>query len=147
MRDSGLEATVASAGRVLRVCSPTLTLRRVLCAPHPNGSVSAASDPPHMGPGDSPGEWPCQATLRFHWMDGDLIVSGQWPASGGDSVLLVLPLMILCALFVLLRELPRKIPWRREWKPTPVFLAGKSHGQGIWTGCVQTMGLQRVRRD
>ena len=23
----------------------------------------------------------------------------------------------------------RKIPWRREWLPTPVFLAGKSHGQ------------------
>ena len=23
----------------------------------------------------------------------------------------------------------RKIPWRREWKPTPVFLPGESHGQ------------------
>ena len=23
----------------------------------------------------------------------------------------------------------RKIPWRREWLPTPVFLPGKSHGQ------------------
>ena len=23
----------------------------------------------------------------------------------------------------------RKIPWRRKWKPTPVFLPGKSHGQ------------------
>ena len=22
-----------------------------------------------------------------------------------------------------------KIPWRREWLPTPVFLSGKSHGQ------------------
>ena len=22
-----------------------------------------------------------------------------------------------------------KIPWRRAWKPTPVFLPGKSHGQ------------------
>ena len=22
-----------------------------------------------------------------------------------------------------------KIPWRREWRPTPVFLAGESHGQ------------------
>ena len=22
----------------------------------------------------------------------------------------------------------RKIPWRREWQPTPVFLPGKSHG-------------------
>ena len=23
----------------------------------------------------------------------------------------------------------RKIPWRRNWQPTPVFLPGKSHGQ------------------
>ena len=22
-----------------------------------------------------------------------------------------------------------KIPWRRTWQPTPVFLPGKSHGQ------------------
>ena len=24
-----------------------------------------------------------------------------------------------------------KIPWRREWQPTPVFLPGESHGQRI----------------
>ena len=24
-----------------------------------------------------------------------------------------------------------KIPWRREWQPTPVFMPGKSHGQRI----------------
>ena len=24
---------------------------------------------------------------------------------------------------------PRKIPWRRKWLPTPVFLPGESHGQ------------------
>jgi len=23
----------------------------------------------------------------------------------------------------------RKIPWRREWQPTPVFLTGEFHGQ------------------
>ena len=23
----------------------------------------------------------------------------------------------------------RKIPWRREWQPTPVFLPGEFHGQ------------------
>ena len=23
----------------------------------------------------------------------------------------------------------RKIPWRRKWQPTPVFMPGKSHGQ------------------
>ena len=38
------------------------------------------------------------------------------PANAGDSGLI-----------------PRgvgKIPWRREWQPIPVFLPGKSHGQG-----------------
>ena len=28
----------------------------------------------------------------------------------------------------------RKIPWRRKWRPTPVFLPGKSHGQRILVG-------------
>ena len=28
----------------------------------------------------------------------------------------------------------RKIPRRREWKPTPVFLPGESHGQRILEG-------------
>ena len=28
----------------------------------------------------------------------------------------------------------RKIPWRREWHPTPVFLPGKSHGQKSLAG-------------
>ena len=28
----------------------------------------------------------------------------------------------------------RKIPWRREWQPTPVFLPGKSHGQRSLVG-------------
>jgi len=23
----------------------------------------------------------------------------------------------------------RKIPWKKKWQPTPVFLPGKSHGQ------------------
>ena len=27
-----------------------------------------------------------------------------------------------------------KIPWRREWQPTPVFLAGEFHGQGSMVG-------------
>ena len=28
----------------------------------------------------------------------------------------------------------RKIPWRRAWQPTPVFLTGESHGQGSLVG-------------
>ena len=37
-----------------------------------------------------------------------------------------------------------KIPWRRTWQPTSVFLPGES----AWTeepGGLQSMGLQRVR--
>ena len=28
----------------------------------------------------------------------------------------------------------RKIPWRRKWQPTAVFLPGKSHGQWSLAG-------------
>ena len=34
-----------------------------------------------------------------------------------------------------------KIPWRRKWQPTPVFLPGKSHEE---PGGLQSMGLQRA---
>jgi len=27
-----------------------------------------------------------------------------------------------------------KIPWRRAWQPTPVFLSGESHGQRSLVG-------------
>ena len=29
----------------------------------------------------------------------------------------------------------REIPWSRKWQPTPVFSAGKSHGQRSVVGC------------
>ena len=39
-----------------------------------------------------------------------------------------------------------KIPWRRKWHPTSVFLPGKSHGQrGAWRATVH--GVARVRHD
>ena len=39
----------------------------------------------------------------------------------------------------------RKIPWRRKWQPTPVFLPGKFHGPG---DCgPQSTGSQRVGHD
>ena len=28
----------------------------------------------------------------------------------------------------------KKMPWRRKWQPTPVFLPGKSHGQKSLAG-------------
>ena len=45
----------------------------------------------------------------------------------------------------------RKIPKRRKWQPTPVFLPGKSHGQRNLVGyspiVLQSTGSQRVRDD
>ena len=29
-----------------------------------------------------------------------------------------------------------KIPWRRKWQPTPVFLPRKSHRRGAWRATV-----------
>ena len=40
-----------------------------------------------------------------------------------------------------------KVPWRREWVPTPVFWPGGFHGQRSLTGYIQPMGLQIVRQD
>ena len=39
-----------------------------------------------------------------------------------------------------------KIPWKREWQLSPVFLPGESHGQWILGG-LESMGSQRVRHD
>ena len=38
-----------------------------------------------------------------------------------------------------------KIPWKREWQPTPVFLPGKSHGQRSLVS--YTLWICRVRHD
>ena len=40
----------------------------------------------------------------------------------------------------------RKISWRKKWRPTPVFLPGKSHGWRSLVG-LQSTGLQKVRHD
>ena len=37
-----------------------------------------------------------------------------------------------------------KIPWRRAWQPTLVFLPGESQGQRSLVGYSQSMGSQRV---
>ena len=43
--------------------------------------------------------------------------------------------------------LVRKIPWRRAWQPTPIFLPGESQGQRSLVGSLQSMESQRVRHD
>ena len=52
-----------------------------------------------------------------------------------------------CRRFKRLRFDPwvRKIPLRRKWQPTPVFLPGESHREE--PGGLQSMGLQRVGHD
>ena len=39
-----------------------------------------------------------------------------------------------------------RIPWRRAWQPTPVFLPRESHGQR-GPGGLQSMESHRVRHD
>ena len=39
-----------------------------------------------------------------------------------------------------------KIPWRRKWQPTPVFLLGKSHGQRSLVDS-SSWGHKRVGHD
>ena len=39
-----------------------------------------------------------------------------------------------------------KIPWRRVWQPTPVYLPGESP-RTKELGGLQSMGSQRVRHD
>ena len=40
----------------------------------------------------------------------------------------------------------RKMPWKRKWQPTPVFLSGKSHGQRSLVGC-SPCGCKRPGHD
>ena len=40
-----------------------------------------------------------------------------------------------------------KIPWRRAWQPTPIFLPGESHGQTEEPGGLYSIRLQRVGQD
>ena len=38
-----------------------------------------------------------------------------------------------------------KIPWRRKWQPTPVFLPGESHGWRSLVGCSPRVAESRTR--
>ena len=42
----------------------------------------------------------------------------------------------------------QKLPWRRAWQPSPVFLPGESQGQRIWRATVNrvTKGRTRLKR-
>ena len=38
-----------------------------------------------------------------------------------------------------------KIPWRKAWQPTPVFLPGEPHGQRSLAGCSPWGGTESAR--
>ena len=38
----------------------------------------------------------------------------------------------------------RKIPWRREWQPTPVFLRENDMGRGAWRATVHAVSKSRA---
>ena len=38
-----------------------------------------------------------------------------------------------------------KIPWKRAWQPTTVFLPGKSLGQGVWQATVHGLTKSRTQ--
>ena len=46
---------------------------------------------------------------------------------------------------MLVRSLVGKIPWRRKWQPTPVFLPGESQGRGSLVGCLLWDRMTRFR--
>ena len=48
----------------------------------------------------------------------------------GGMTLKNLPVNARCRFYLWVR----KIPWRRKWQATPVFLLGKSHGQRSLVG-------------
>jgi len=41
------------------------------------------------------------------------------------------------------RSWVRKVPWRRAWQPTPVFLPGESHGQRSLKGFCNSHGVAK----
>ena len=57
--------------------------------------------------------WTAYMSLKYKGFPGGSVVKKS-PASAGDLGL---------------TPGSGRLPWRREWQPTPVFLPGKSHGQ------------------
>ena len=47
------------------------------------------------------------------------------------------------ALGIILGILKGRIPWRKEWLPTPVFLPGEFHDRGAWQATVHEVAKNR----
>ena len=61
---------------------------------------------------------------------------GPWGLKESDMIEQLNWLMPSLGFYSGLASIPgvRKIPWRRAWQPTPVFVPGESHGQRILVG-------------
>ena len=84
-------------------------------------------------------------SLMFKWgcLRSNVV---KWHAHSWDSLVSqrVRCLPVMQEMWV--RSLVRKIPWRRKWHPTPVFLPGKSHKSRSLAG-YSPIGSQRAGHD
>ena len=70
---------------------------------------------------------PCEMIPHCNFIFHLLIISESFP---GGSAVKNSPAMQGTQVYPWVK----KIPWRRKWQPTPVFLSGKSHGQRSLAG-------------
>jgi len=63
-----------------------------------------------------------------------ILASMPWGFPGGFVIKNPLPVQEMQGMQIHPWSGCRKIPWRRKWQPTPVFLSGKSHGQRSLAG-------------
>ena len=80
--------------------------------------------------------WFFSCTFKIHWPFFDCFILSfcglpRW-LSGKESACQCLPMQETQEKWV--PSLGQKIPWRRKWQPTPVFLPGVSHGQRSLAG-------------
>ena len=97
------------------------------------------------------------------WQDLLIFLERDFPKFRftGESVLVRITLVLLLPWWLSWKRIPLqcrkckrcrynpwvgKIPWRRKWQLTPIFLPGKSHGQGNLAGS-SPWGHKRVAHD
>ena len=69
--------------------------------------------------------WPCHGCCNLgRWRSYWCLGLPQWLSNKKPPAMQETPV----------RSLGQKIPWRRAWQPTPVFLPGESHGQRSFMG-------------
>ena len=88
-----------------------------------------------VGPQDSGGKTLCYSQLPLGCVNNTFkdkysTLQASWWLSGKES-----PCQYRRCRRSRLDPWVGKIPWRRKWQPTPVFLPGKSHG-GVWQDTV-----------